>query len=122
MKLVVEEPESAALERHLADSPTLVTSRLALVEVSRATALANPAVEVRRETARLLGSCMLVEANDPLLRSALSLTSRAVRTLDAIHLASALRVSADEVVAYDLRLIDAAADHGLAVSHPGITL
>ncbi len=81
-----------ALERHLEPAPTLVTSRIALVEVPRATALANPAPEVERETERLLTSCMLMNVSDGLLRSAAGLTSRVVRTLDAIHLASALLV------------------------------
>jgi uncharacterized protein len=119
VKLVIEEPESAALERHLAGGPVLATSRIALVEVPRATALANPAVAARRETERLLGSCMLIDVTDTLLRAASRLTSRAVRTLDAIHLASALRVQADEVVAYDGRLIVAAGECGFTVSHPG---
>ena len=119
VKLVVEEPESAALERHLAGERALVTSRLALVEVSRATAIANPAAEVRDETDRLLASCMLVDVTDALLRAAAELTSLPVRSLDAIHLASALRVGADELVAYDRRLTTAASATGLAVVSPG---
>ncbi len=119
MKLVIEENESAALERHIAEDAVLATSRVALVEVPRATGLANPAPEVQRETDRLLGSCMLVDVSDGLLGAAGRLTSRALRTLDAIHLASAMRVAADEIVAYDRRLLRAAGEHGLTVSHPG---
>ncbi len=119
MKLVIEEPESASLERHLGQQPVLATSRIALVEVQRATALANPAPEVQQEGERLLASCLLVDATDGLLRAAAALASAAVRTLDAIHLASALRIEADELVAYDRRLIEAAAERGLAVSSPG---
>ena len=118
VKLVIEEPESAPLERYLEDGPLLVTSRVALVEVLRATAIANPAPEVRDEAERLLASCMLVDVTDVLLRAAASLASAAVRTLDAIHLASALRVEADELVAYDRRLLAAAAARGLVVSSP----
>jgi predicted nucleic acid-binding protein len=119
VKLVVEEPESAALERHLEGGPLIATSRIALVEVLRATALANPAPEVRRSAEGLLSSCMLVDVSDGLLRSAATLTSATVRTLDAVHLASALRIEPDEVVAYDRRLLGAAAEQGLAVSSPG---
>ncbi|MGH2960656.1 MAG: type II toxin-antitoxin system VapC family toxin [Solirubrobacterales bacterium] len=119
MKLVIEEPESTALERELGVDPLLATSRIALVEVPRATALANPAPEVQTEVERLLASCMLIDVNDGLLRAAAQLASRAVRTLDAIHLASALRIEADEVVVYDRRLVEAAAGRGLAVSSPG---
>jgi predicted nucleic acid-binding protein len=118
VKLVIEEPESASLERYLDGGPLLVTSRIALVEVLRATALANPAPEVREEAERLLASCMLVDVTDGLLRAAAGLASAAVRTLDAIHLASALRVEADELVAYDRRLVAAAAAYGLVVSSP----
>ena len=119
MKLVIEEPESQALERHITDAPVLATSRMALVEVPRATAIANPAPEVREAAARLMTSCMLIDVTDELLRAAAGLASRAVRTLDAVHLASALRIEADELVAYDRRLLEAAAERGLAVSSPG---
>lgn len=119
MKLVIDEPESGALERHLEDGPVLATSRIALVELPRATALANPVRDVREEAGRLLASCMLIDVSDGLLRAATRLTSRTVRTLDAIHLASALRIEADELVAYDRRLVAAAAERGLVVSHPG---
>lgn len=118
MKLVIEEPESASLERHLEGGAVRATSRIALVEVLRATALANPAQEVQEEAERLLASCILIDVSDGLLRTAASLASAAMRTLDAIHLASALRIEADELVAYDRRLIAAAVERGLAVSSP----
>jgi predicted nucleic acid-binding protein len=119
VKLVIEEPESASLERHVQDRRLLATSRVALVEVARATAIANPAPEVQAEAGRLLRSCLLVDVTDALLRSAAGLTSAAVRTLDAIHLASALRIEPDELVAYDRRLLAAAAELGLTVASPG---
>ena len=119
MKLVIDEPESGALERHLADRPVLSTSRVALVEVRRATAQANPAPEVQGETERLLSSCLLIDVTDGLLRAAADLASRSVRTLDAIHLASALRINPDELLAYDRRLVEAAAERRLAVASPG---
>lgn len=119
MKLVIEEQESQALADHLRDRPTLATSRLALVEVARATALANPGAEVQRATGRLLDACVLVDLGHELLRAAARLTSRTVRTLDAIHLASALRVDADEFLAYDRPMLAAAIQLGLVASHPG---
>lgn len=119
MKLVVEEPESAALDRHLADGPVLATSRIALVEVPRAIAIANQGAEARRDTESLLASCLLVDVTDDLLRTASALASAEVRTLDAIHLASALRIEADELVAYDRRLTVAGAEQGLEVRSPG---
>jgi hypothetical protein len=44
----------------------LGTSRIALVEVPRATSLANPAPEVQGETERLLASCLLIDVTDGL--------------------------------------------------------
>lgn len=99
----------------------MATSRIALVEVSRATALANPSKEVAEEVDRLLSSCMLVAVSAQLLRCARKLAGATVRTLDAIHLASARRVDADELLAYDRRLLTAGAEHGLTVASPGST-
>ncbi len=87
--------------------------------MTRATALANPAPEALEEAERLLASCLLVDVSDRLLRVAARLTSLEVRTLDAIHLASALRVAPDELIAYDHRLLRAATERGLVVAHPG---
>lgn len=120
MKLVIEEAESAALEGHLKDDAVLATSRIAVVEVPRATRIANPTPEVQQDAERLLASCMLVDVSDRLLREAATLASRDVRTLDAIHLATALHIDADEVVAYDRRLLEAARTHELQVVSPGL--
>ena len=114
---MIEEAESAALEQYLSDT-TLATSRLALVEVPRATRIANPSPEVQHDTGRLLASCLLVDVSDRLLREAATLASERVRTLDAVHLATALYIEADEMVVYDRRLLSAAASHGLATSSP----
>jgi predicted nucleic acid-binding protein len=97
----------------------LATSRIAVVEVSRATAIANPSQAVREEVDKLLASCALVAVSAQLLRSARELAAATVRTLDAIHLASALRVEADELLAYDRRLLAAAGEHGLTAASPG---
>ena len=107
------------LARHLRDEPALATSAIAVVEVSRATRLANPAPEVGEEARRLLASCMLIDVSDEVLGAAAELACPTIRTLDAIHLASALRVEADELVAYDRRLLAAAQERGLAISSPG---
>ena len=120
MKLVVEESESEALDVHIARLPTvLVTSRIAMVEVSRAVKMVDPDEGAQVEADRLLASCALVELSPHLLRTARGLTSRAVRSLDAIHLASALRVAPDEFLCYDHRLSQAAAEHGLSQLAPG---
>jgi uncharacterized protein len=65
---------------------------------------------------------LLVETSDELLRAAAALTSAVVRTLDAIHLASAMRIDPDEFAVYDRRLAGAATEAGLSVASPGATI
>lgn len=115
---MIEEPESIALEGYLSRDALLATSRIALVEVPRATAIASPSEEVRKETTRLLQACLLVAVSDRVLRNAAAITSRDVGTLDAIHLSTALYIEAEELVAYDRRLLAAAEAHGVTVVAP----
>ena len=89
------------------------------MEVPRATSIANPSPEARAEAERLLASCLLVDVTDGVLRVAATLMSRDVRTLDALHLASAQRVDPDAMLVYDRRLQDAARSAGFLVAHPG---
>lgn len=120
VKLIVDEPESLALDSYLEAMPTtLVTSRVALVEVVRAARIANPAAEVEQRAGALVESCVLVDPAPPLLARAARLATRRVRALDAIHLASAELVEPDEMLVYDARLAEAAAAAGLPVAAPG---
>ncbi len=118
VKLVVAEPESASLESYMAEGPILATSQIARVEVRRAVNLASPGPIAEGMAERILDSCLTVDVSEHVLEAAVDLCSKAVRTLDAIHLASALRIAADELLSYDRRLLDAASERGLAVSSP----
>ena len=120
MKLAVREPETAALRAFLDEHvPQLATSALAVVEVMRAARIAAPdGTGVRRARSRL-DQTYLVDVDPELLEAAASWTSAEIRTLDAIHLASALRVGAREMLVYDRRLAEAAAAVGLEVVSPG---
>ncbi|MBI5161601.1 MAG: type II toxin-antitoxin system VapC family toxin [Micrococcales bacterium] len=121
IKLVAEEPQSPALEVWIGERlpVDLVSSRLAQVEVMRG---------VRRIDAELLPSAAQLLARVGLLsldaRQVLDLASTVgsphLRSLDAIHLASALILgdALDAFVGYDRRLLDAAADLGLPVVSP----
>jgi predicted nucleic acid-binding protein len=62
----------------------------------------------------------LVAVDDPILDDAARLGPPELRTLDAIHIASAraLGTSLGVVIAYDLRLVDAARAAGLPVNAP----
>jgi uncharacterized protein len=120
MKLVVDEPHSDDLEAYLEPEALLATSGLALVEVPRAVTIADPSARASEEAERLLDACMIVEPTDRLLRRAARLASRELRTLDAIHLASALHVEADELIAYDRRLLAGAQREGIPSRAPGL--
>ena len=84
----------------------------------RAVGIANPSRKARTEAERLLCSCLLVDVSDAVLRAAVRLASREMRTLDAVHVASAELVGADEVLAYDSRLAAAARHAGFVATGP----
>lgn len=120
VKLVVEERESPALEELVTlRKPRLATCALAVVEVLRAVRIAGLGGEGASRARRYLDAAELLDVDGQLLELAVSWTSASVRTLDAIHLASALRVGAREMLVYDRRLADAAAAAGLEVLSPG---
>ena len=106
------------MRAYLSSRPPLYTSEIALVEVTRAALVAGEADGLA--TARhVLGGCELVALDSPILERAASLANVRLRTLDAVHLASALEVQPDELVAYDRRLLEGAAGVGLATASPG---
>jgi predicted nucleic acid-binding protein len=120
VKLIVQEPESAELVDHLGEPlPQLTTSGLAVVEVTRAVKIARPQPDALEEVARLMQSCVLLEVTRSILSQAAALASEQLRTLDAVHLASIVRLEAHRVLAYDRRLASAARARGFKVEHPG---
>src|SRR5580765_4483696 len=87
VKLVGYEAESAALERFLRSDQRIMSSELALVEVVRAVR-PNGVEEVRRAE-RLLRVIDLIPIEPDLLRIAAQIDPLTLRSLDAVHLASA---------------------------------
>lgn len=121
LKLVLEEPESAALEAWLTASAgtPVVSSEVARVEVVRACRRANAdAVPAARA---LLAGLDLIPLTTPLVEHAADVGEPLLRTLDAIHLASALSIDPDlsAFIAYDHRLAEAASGAGLQTLQPG---
>ena len=121
LKLLVQEQESDALETWLAgrtDLPT-VTSALARVEVLRATRRLDSGR--LPDAVSLLAQLDQVPMADRVLDVAGELGPDTLRSLDAIHLASALALAPDVVafVTYDQRLYDAAGSAGLPAVAPG---
>lgn len=118
VKLVIAEPESAALRRYVRRRRLLVSSALARTEVLRALlAFGEVALAQGR---RVLRTIELMRVNDRVFGAAGTLLPAEVRSLDAIHLATAQQLGDDlgAVVTYDVRMADAAAKLGLKTHSP----
>jgi hypothetical protein len=118
VKLAVSEPESAALRRYLRRCRPLVSNALARTEVLRALLPAGEAAVSRGRD--VLRTVDLLRLNNPLLEAAGLLQPASVRSLDAIHLATA-RLLGEElgvVVTYDQRMSEAARELGLRIHSP----
>jgi predicted nucleic acid-binding protein len=118
VKLAVAEPESAALRRHLRRRRPLVSSALARTEVLRALLPAGAAAVASGRSA--LADIDLARINDRVLNAAGALLPNELRSLDAIHLATALQLGevVRQVVTYDERMADAARALGLRTASP----
>lgn len=119
VKLVIEEAESEPLRHYLADGPALYSSRIAATEVRRA-ARRQEERDALDQVEALLATLRFVELDAAIADSAGAARPATLRTLDAIHLASALAIADGlrAVVAYDGRLATAAREAGLAVVAP----
>lgn len=121
VKLVVAEDESSALAAHLAGYRRQVTSSLSRVEVVRAV-VRGGSTRVAQARA-VLATISQMRIDDRLLDAAATLDPHGLRSLDAIHVASARELGddVDHVVAYDRRLLAAAVAAGLQVAAPGLS-
>ncbi len=119
VKLAVAEPESTALRRFLSRRQPLVTSALARTEVARA--LLPSGAEALARGEEVLRRIQLVRVNDRVLRTAGRIEPPELRSLDAIHLASARELGpfVRQIVTYDERMAEAAAAAGWSVAAPG---
>ncbi len=119
VKLVRREPESEVLLGLLDHSWSLLgSSEILAVEVSRVARRAGGDAPVR--AARLLAMLTLVPLSPELRSQACLVGPPELRSLDAIHLATALSVRdrVGAVFTYDRRLAEASADAGLQVLAP----
>ena len=118
VKLAVEEPESDALRRYLRRRRPLVTSALSRAEVVRA--LLPLGTDAVRRGEAVLTHIETVRINGRVLTSAGGLGPVDLRTLDAIHLATAAEVGTDlaRLVTYDGRMASAADALGFSVVAP----
>ena len=121
IKLLVEETYSKAFaafyDGHA--SAEWVSSALLRIELTRAVARAVPAL--LPDARDLLTAFSYIAIDDEIVDAAMNEPDRGLRSLDAIHLATAriLAPELDALVTYDDRLSRGAADAGLAVAAPG---
>jgi predicted nucleic acid-binding protein len=118
VKVVLEESETARLLSLLADGRTQVSSVVADVEVHRA---ARREAEAAAERAtEVLEFVNLIELDRAILDVARAVEPDRLRTLDAIHIATALSLGddLDIFVTYDRRQAEAATSAGLDVRAP----
>lgn len=118
-KLVVAEPETAALRAWIAsEEPVLVASDLVRTELMRAARRTAPdrAVAVRS----VLDAITLLKLSSATFETAGRLEPAGMRSLDALHLASALELGddLDGFLTYDDRLAEAARAQGMTVVAP----
>jgi hypothetical protein len=118
-KLIIDEPESSRLAAHLDravdEDDGLLSSMLLETELRRLAVRTGVGQAV---VTRLLERFDLLEIDRSLYREAGLLPGPHLRSLDAIHVAAALRANADAMVTYDLRQADAADSMGLSVRTP----
>ena len=119
LKLAVREPETAALETYLAGCEGLVSSRLAVLECRRAARRVSR-VRVLQAVDDVLDAVYLLDITQAILDGAAMVDPPLLRSLDAIHLATALSLADAhvEVITYDKRFADAARANGLTVVQP----
>jgi predicted nucleic acid-binding protein len=118
VKLVVEEPESEDLRTFVGDR-VVVSSMVARTEVIRVVARTEP--ERVGAAEKVLAETSLIIIDGPLASAAAWVEPASIRSLDAIHLATAqrLEVGLEALVTYDRRMVDAAQMAGLRVASPG---
>jgi uncharacterized protein len=115
---LLEEPDKPAIERGLEAFVNRVSSSLLRVELRR--------LGLRRgmldRVDHLLARISLIPLDEQVLTDAETLTPSTVATLDAIHLATAVRLSKagelDALMTYDKQLAAGAREHGITVLSP----
>jgi uncharacterized protein len=121
IKLAVDEAESPALRAWLAQRPDVprLSSALIRVEVPRAILRSQPGAILQARS--VIARTRRVALTPEILDLATMLRPASLRSLDAVHLATALRFHdrLTAFVSYDKRLTDAAHAAGLPVAAPG---
>ncbi len=120
VKLVVREEGSDALRAWLSSRPAAVSSAIAVTEVRRAVGRVSTRRSLSDRARLVLDGVALLAVDVALLEAAAGLKPAELRTLDAIHVASALSLGDDLLafITYDDRQAAAARKAGLRVETP----
>ena len=117
-RVLLGEPDAAAIVRNLREFDRHVASRLVRVELRRL-ALRQGLLD---HADQLLSGVSLLPLDESVLDAAETVQPPSVATLDAIHLVTALRLAdealIDTVLTYDTQLAEGARSHGLAILAP----
>ena len=118
VKLAVRETESEALRSYLRRRRNISSSALARTEVLRA--LLPAGAEAVRRGHEILRTVNLIRLSDQVLGLAGELRPSSLRSLDAIHLATAQLLEPDlaGLITYDERMTAAAVAAGFRVAGP----
>lgn len=119
LKLIVREPESSALAASVNDErPDLVACDLLETELRRA---AQRDERLGQDViSDFLDGVDLFELPRSLFLEAGLIAGGHLRSVDALHLAAAIRIGVERIVTYDARMVDAARSLGMDVMSPGM--
>jgi predicted nucleic acid-binding protein len=120
VKLAHAEPESAALRDWLDKRAEAQWISSVLTEIESFRALARYAPEAVSRLPAVLDQIDLIDVDQPIRMVARTVMPTTVRSLDAIHLGTALHVRSEltSFVTYDKRLLDAARAAGMPIDSP----
>lgn len=117
-RMLLDEPDATAIEDSLRAYDRRVASRLLRVELRRV----GLRTHLLDGVGELLAEVALIPFDESILTAAETVPPSTIATLDAIHLATAVRLAkADELDAlmtYDKQLADGAREHGITVLSP----
>ncbi|MDO5092907.1 MAG: type II toxin-antitoxin system VapC family toxin [Propionibacteriaceae bacterium] len=118
LKLLLEEEETTAMVAAVEEGEAELAGSVLLETELRRAAWRHEALQQSAVTA-LLEGIALFDMPASLFTQAGLLGGANLRSLDALHLASAIRCAATHIVTYDKRMVDAAQALGLPVLSPG---
>ncbi|MDQ6784733.1 MAG: type II toxin-antitoxin system VapC family toxin [Actinomycetota bacterium] len=120
LKLVISEADSDQLRARFrtlrSGGDDVVSCRLLVTESHRAAH--RVAALDHLSVTKALGQVELIDVDAELFTEAAMMPGANLRSLDALHVASALSVGSDVVLAYDTRVLEAASAVGLAWETP----